>query len=65
MAWFCNTVNPPPVATPSPPIIKQQKATAAPASTFPGENPLLQFGNLTPQDPTSPTAFIPLPPVKY
>ncbi len=68
MSWGCPPA--PPVPAPQPAVqpaapVVQQRAAQVPYSTFGGDNPLAQPGLLAPQPPTSPNAFIPLPPVKY
>lgn len=67
MSWFCHA-DAQPVTVP--PIIEAQAvqpAQTVPYSTFAGDanNPLTQPGLLRVPPPTSPNAFIPLPPVKY
>ena len=62
LSWLCGA----PAPLPPPPPVQPQAPAKQTYSTFAGDagNPLTQPGLLKPQPPTSPNAFIPLPPVR-
>lgn len=61
-AWLTPPPHPPlHPAAPEPTVVS---SPAVPFSTFGGESPLARVGPLPPMNPTSSTAFIPLPPVR-